>query len=915
MLTPIKSILKKNHFFLLSVSLLWISSLSAQISEGGIPPSFSSGNFLRSSLPVQTLPIDFDVETLLKEDSLDASIGAPLRLGVVIPTSIDLMRDGRTVSSTTGQNLQLLSIQAPGAIATMLYYDEFYIPEGGRLFIYNAEKTSILGAYTNRTNPLGKGFATELLPGDEFVMEYVFPSDNNSTEHPRIRIDGLAYGYNHLDRYKTSGLRAAGFGTSGACQVNVNCSEGDNWQHQKKGVARTVTKIGTSVYYCSGSLINNTSRELIPYFLSAYHCFDFNGMTETTFSQILFYFHYETSGCENPEIGPNTGRTMVGAEKLAMLDINGESDGALLRLLQEIPESYDVFYNGWDVQDIAPLSGVGIHHPSGDIKKISTYTSRATSSTWNGTSGAKGAASAHWALAFNQTENGHGVTEGGSSGSPLFNQHRRIIGTLSGGNSTCDNPSGRNLYGKMWYHWNKGTKKMQSYLDPTNTGATSINGRYHAATHIDFKTDNQSVYKGDSIHFTNLSFGASEWLWSFPGGTPAVSTKEHPTVVYNTTGNHEVILRLNPNTPQETSDTLRYISVTERPGTLIPNSLTADVVSSNPQVIRLNWDIYGEDIFDNNQNDAPVSITDTIRWDNNNPSSMLSMGTKTYSILSLWSVDDMKQYKSLTITDLLLAISNYGADTTSTPMQIKAKIFQDNKEVYSQDIPSIKYNTYDRISLNSPVQIDLNKDMMFGYEMTQPANVYPVILDNGPTVKNKNFYRLGKTLYPFETLTQTNDPGNFCIAAIVEAEKLPPYRFNIHKNQNLIVSDLSGTTYSDTITTMTGSENCYQVSTVFLANNTESDLSNTVCISLSSSIDKAPDNQINIHPIPLKGTVKVESTVAILGITVTDSKGNIIYNKKGQGNSYSFDTHLWASGGYIIQIETVDGTQTRKVVK
>ena len=37
-----------------------------------------------------------------------------------------------------------LRLQAKGAIALMLYYETFYLPEGGKLFIYNAEKTHLL---------------------------------------------------------------------------------------------------------------------------------------------------------------------------------------------------------------------------------------------------------------------------------------------------------------------------------------------------------------------------------------------------------------------------------------------------------------------------------------------------------------------------------------------------------------------------------------------------------------------------------------------------------------------------------------------------------------------------------------------------------------------------------------------------
>ncbi len=48
----------------------------------------------------------------------------------------------------------------------------FVIPEGGKLFIYNAEKTHLLGAYTSQTNPKGEAFATEFVAGDDITLEY-----------------------------------------------------------------------------------------------------------------------------------------------------------------------------------------------------------------------------------------------------------------------------------------------------------------------------------------------------------------------------------------------------------------------------------------------------------------------------------------------------------------------------------------------------------------------------------------------------------------------------------------------------------------------------------------------------------------------------------------------------------------------
>ena len=70
-----------------------------------------------------------------------------------------------------------------------------------------------------------------------------------------------------------------------------------------------------------------------------------------------------------------------------------------------------------------------------------------------------------------------GVTEPGSSGAPLFNSTHSVIGQLHGGNSSCDNPTGSDWYGKLSLSWtgNGNTysrRRLIDWLDPYNTGVT-----------------------------------------------------------------------------------------------------------------------------------------------------------------------------------------------------------------------------------------------------------------------------------------------------------------------------------------------------------------------------------------------------------------------------------------------------------
>jgi len=172
---------------------------------------------------------------------------------------------------------------------------------------------------------------------------------------------------------------------------------------------------------------------------------------------------------------------MVGCSVVAGSNDNGGSSGsdyALFQLNNPIPQSYNTFYSGWNANNIASSSGASLHHPSGDIMKISTYTSNLQSTSWGSGNGS------HWRVYWSSTANGHGVTEGGSSGSPLYDSQGRIIGQLTGGSSYCQTPNSPDQYGKMSYNWqsNSNGDDLKDWLDPNNSGVTTLSGMYCGAT-------------------------------------------------------------------------------------------------------------------------------------------------------------------------------------------------------------------------------------------------------------------------------------------------------------------------------------------------------------------------------------------------------------------------------------------------
>ena len=143
--------------------------------------------------------------------------------------------------------------------------------------------------------------------------------------------------------------------------MNVNCPEGADWQNEKKAVA-LIVEGGSAV--CSGALVNNTAQDGTPYFLTANHCLSGGNPT----ANWVYYFNHESATCTG-----NTGPTNQSISGSTLKANRAGSDFCLVHLNDTPPQSWDVWYAGWDNSDDAAAvsSAVGIHHPDGDVKKIS----------------------------------------------------------------------------------------------------------------------------------------------------------------------------------------------------------------------------------------------------------------------------------------------------------------------------------------------------------------------------------------------------------------------------------------------------------------------------------------------------------------------------------------------------------------
>lgn len=443
--------------FLSALFSAFAFTLSAQLEHGGEPYQWHEKNFERADVAFRTTG-ELDLETLRAEDAVtDQYKSAPYRFGYEWEVNWSPQNSGTWKTLEDGSRLWQLGISCPEAVSVSFEFSKFKLAEGTRMFIWNEDRTAFKGSYTRANNKPYGTFGVGILHDDYVVIEVHMPAGTEALN--QIELGKVVHGYRSILKHAEAvqeEYNRGPFGNSGNCNINVNCPEGDDWQIEKRSVALIVDGGFAS---CSGALVNNTAQDGTPYFLTANHCLG------GSVGNWVFYFNHESSICAG-----NTGPTNQSVSGSTLRASNGGSDFALLELDETPPSDFNVQYCGWDNSDAETVtSTVGIHHPSGDIKKICFDEDAPYHQNQFG--------AAVWYI----DEWEDGVTEGGSSGSPLFDQNHRIIGQLYGGTAACSgsvNNGEPDWYGRFGVSWDgaSASSRLRDWLDPLNTGTTVLDG-------------------------------------------------------------------------------------------------------------------------------------------------------------------------------------------------------------------------------------------------------------------------------------------------------------------------------------------------------------------------------------------------------------------------------------------------------
>jgi hypothetical protein len=338
-----------------------------------------------------------------------------LQVGVVrtLSSALNPLTDSAIYSIAEG-DVRVAAVRSEGARYMRVLFKDFSLPAGARVFVYSKSDTdAYAGPYEGRGLWNDGTFWTPALRGDQLIIEYLSPAGEQPKDAP-FKVSEIAHIYK--DQFTPD--------AAGACNLEVTSP----WANAAKSVGMLQFVTGGLVALCTGTLLNDSNTNIDHHVLTANHCI--SSQSEAQSAQI--YWNYN-SGDDPPGGTPSS----FGAN---LMVTGTASDFTLLRFGAVIP---GLFYSGWDANPVGSSTSVtGIHHPQGSHKRISFG---ATNS--NCPAGLPGPCANFSGVTWSQ-----GVTEPGSSGSAIWTgapDNPTLVGTLTGGESACNNPSGSDYYGRF----------------------------------------------------------------------------------------------------------------------------------------------------------------------------------------------------------------------------------------------------------------------------------------------------------------------------------------------------------------------------------------------------------------------------------------------------------------------------------
>ncbi len=386
-----------------------------------------------------------------------------VRVGVVKPVDLKVSGTDPFWPTLDGGFVWTLAAESRAAAALRIHFRDFNLPANAAVYVYNTAGEAF-GPYTGRGPTNDGDFWSNTVSGPIAYVQlrHFGPASDSDLYATHFKIAGIGHlGEKFLLPFIQHQKAVEGLSRilehcsyNEPCVEDASCYSGGAVNDAKKAVAHIQWISGAWIYYCSGGLITDTNVAThIPYFLTANHCLS----RAREARNLECYWLYRTASCHAACYDPvGVVPRTLGSDVISTSSKNG--DYSLLKLWEN-PPAGSVFM-GWTTMDTAFAAGMElfrISHPSGAPQAYSKHVVDVDAVTCGGWPRGK------WIYSRDVI----GATEGGSSGSPVYNMNGQIVGQLSGAcgynvNDPCDAVNNATVDGAFAAYFSE----IQSWLAP-----------------------------------------------------------------------------------------------------------------------------------------------------------------------------------------------------------------------------------------------------------------------------------------------------------------------------------------------------------------------------------------------------------------------------------------------------------------
>jgi len=397
-----------------------------------------------------------------------------------------------------------INISSPGAAAIRVGVTmKTAVPNVALRFVGAGEPQRIFGPFTAQEITAAETYWSPVLEGELATLEIYLPP-GAAAANVQLAIPMIS----HLVVTGNGLLKSQpvdDIGASGACEVDVACVATPAALNQARAVAKLLFTEGGNSFICTGTLLNDSIASNTPYLYTASHCMD----SQEAASSLVTYWFFDAVACGSLSVPPY--KTVTGGAVL--LGRSVDSDWALVRLNTAPPAN--AVFSAWRAEAIPDFRAVTvIHHPEGDLKKISEGSKSDYFSFSDNTS-------------FARVRYTMGSTELGSSGAGLLTlgsngSFYELRGGLYAGNASCSNPNGTDVYSRL----DVAIPLVAQYLTPAAanpTKKTLVVEYYYPGLNDYFITANQPEIQGldNGAHPGWVRTGLTFLAYSDPTVAPA----------------------------------------------------------------------------------------------------------------------------------------------------------------------------------------------------------------------------------------------------------------------------------------------------------------------------------------------------------------------------------------------------------